>query len=246
MLYEDPDLYDALLPVSPEHVTFYDQLAQSHPGAVLELACGSGQLIVPVASTMTRAVGLDNSGQMLQAARHRARTANTPVEFVEADMRNFDLGERFSTIFLARNSLLHLCAVGDFEALFSRVREHLTDDGVFAFDIFNPSVHLLAREAGARYPVMRVSSPLHGELAVEAANNYDAATQVNRATWFVSTATRRDAWICPMHLRSIFPQELLSLLTANGFRLTRRNGDFLGNEFIRTSTRQVCQCQSAA
>jgi len=243
LLYENPDLYDVLVPISHEQVSFYDQLARSRPGAILELACGSGQLIVPIARTATRAVGLDNSPQMLEAARRRAATANSPVQFVEADMRTFDLGELFSTILVARNSLLHLSALGDIAALFSSVRRHLTDDGVFAFDVFNPSVHALAREAGERYPVMRVSSPSHGELTVEGTNDYDAATQVNRATWFVSTATQRDAWVSPLHLRSIFPQELLSLLAANGFRLARRDGDFGGSEFIGTSPRQVCQCR---
>jgi hypothetical protein len=47
------------------------------------------------------------------------------VEFVEADMRDFDLGRRFSLIFLARNSLLHLSEPDDFVALFAAVRRHL-------------------------------------------------------------------------------------------------------------------------
>jgi len=37
MLYEDPELYDALLPASRDHVQFYDQLAGVHGGPVLEL-----------------------------------------------------------------------------------------------------------------------------------------------------------------------------------------------------------------
>jgi SAM-dependent methyltransferase len=242
LLYENPDLYDALLPVSQEHLNFYDQLARSRRGAILELACGSGQIIVPIADGSRRAVGLDNSPQMLEGARRRGAAANAPVEFVEGDMRTFDLGERFSMIFIARNSLLHLSEPADFTALFSAVRRHLADGGVFAFDVFNPLLRALAREAGERYPVMRVSSPSHGELTVEATNDYDAATQVNRATWYVSTATQQDAWVSPLHLRSIFPQELLSLLSANHFRLVRRDGDFRGGEFIGTSPLQVCQC----
>ena len=241
-LYENPELYDALLPCSPEHVHFYDDVAQAHPGAMLELACGSGQIIVPIARRALRAVGLDTSPHMLKAARRRA-SEGAPVEFVEADMRTFDLGERFSMIFVARNSLLHLLDADDIAALFSSVRRHLTDDGVFAFDIFNPSLRALAREAGERYPVMRVASRSHGELTVEATNDYDAATQVNRATWFVSTPTQRDQWVSPLHLRSIFPQELLALLTANRFQLLRRDGDFAGAPFIGKSSRQVCQCR---
>lgn len=215
MLYDDSDLHDALLPVSAAQLTHYLNVARKHPGAVLELACGSGQLIVPVAS----------------------------LSLVEGDMREFDLGRRFSLIFVARNSLLHLSEPHEFAAFFSSVRRHLEPHGILAFDVFNPDLELLARPSGERFPVMRRASPSHGEIAVEAAHDYDRRSQVNRATWYVSTAEKRDAWVIPLHLRSIFPQELLALLAANGFQLIRRDGDFAGGEFTSTSTSQVCQCR---
>jgi SAM-dependent methyltransferase len=243
LLYENPDLYDALLPVAPEHLGFYAGLARSHSGSVLELACGTGQIIVPLSREVPRAVGLDVSPQMLTAARQRASADHAQVEFVEGDMRTFDLSERFSMIFIARNSLLHIFEAEQFAEFFSSVRRHLTDDGVFTFDIFNPSVRMLARDAGERQAIMRVASASHGELTVEATTDYDAEIQVNRATWFVSTPTQRDRWVSPLHLRSIFPQELLSMLAANRFRLLRRDGDFLGGPFTAGSARQVCQCE---
>ena len=92
---------------------------------------------------------------------------------------------------------------------------------------------------------MRATSPLHGETTVEATNDYDRHSQINRATWFISTPETRDAWVVPLHLRSIFPQELLALVAANGFRLMRRDGDFVGGSFTSASARQVCQCQVA-
>src|SRR5262249_5298058 len=44
MLYQNPDLYDALLPVSENQLNLYVTLAQRYRGAVLELGCGTGQL----------------------------------------------------------------------------------------------------------------------------------------------------------------------------------------------------------
>src|ERR1700722_9665975 len=107
MLYQNPDLYDALLPASENQLNFYVALAQ-RAGTVLELGCGSGQLIVPIAAKCRSAVGLDSSPEMLAAARRRAAAAGARVEFVEADMRDFALGQKFALIFIARNSLLHL------------------------------------------------------------------------------------------------------------------------------------------
>jgi len=143
------------------------------------------------------------------------------------------------------NSLLHLSEQDEFAAFFSSVRRHLEPDGVLAFDIFNPNLQLLSRSSGERFHVMRATSPLHGELTVEATNDYDRHSQVNRATWFISTAEQRDAWVVPLHLRSIFPQELLALLDANGVDLMRRDGDCVGGRFTSTSTNQVCQCRLA-
>jgi hypothetical protein len=49
----------------------------------------------------------------------------------------------------------------------------------------------------------------------------------------------------PLHLRSIFPQELPSLLATNGFELTVCYGDFGREPFTSESPRQVCLCQVA-
>jgi hypothetical protein len=146
-------------------------------------------------------------------------------------------------IFIARNSLLHLSTQDDFAGLFSAVRRHLTPDGILAFDVFNPNLQILSRASTSRSPVMRVMSESYGELTVESTVDYDSATQVNRATWFISTPTQRDAWVAPLHLRSIYPQELLALLGHNGFRLIRRDGDYNGGAFTSASPSQVCQCQ---
>jgi hypothetical protein len=92
---------------------------------------------------------------------------------------------------------------------------------------------------------MEAQSPAHGKITVEATMDYDRLSQVNRATWFISTAGKRDAWVVPLHLRSIFPQELRILVAANGFRLVRRDGDYSGSTFTSASPSQVCQCQVA-
>jgi hypothetical protein len=59
MLYDEADLYDTLLPASAAELSYYSNLARNHPTAALELACGSGQSIIPVASLGLSATGLD-------------------------------------------------------------------------------------------------------------------------------------------------------------------------------------------
>jgi len=104
-LYDHPALYDALFPVGA-HRPYYAELAGRAPGDILELACGTGQLTVPLASAGLRIAGLDLSELTLNAARERAVAAKVSVEYVLGDMRNFSTGRQSALIFVARNSLL--------------------------------------------------------------------------------------------------------------------------------------------
>jgi SAM-dependent methyltransferase len=244
-LYDYPALYDALLPVRA-HLPYYAELARQASGDILELACGTGQLTVPLAGAGLRIAGLDLSEPMLSAARERAATAKVSVEHVLGDMRNFSLGRRFALIFIARNSLLHLHSTEDILAAFSMVRRHLTPGGIFAFDIFNPDVRLLARPSDQRFPLFQVETESFGKLSVEGTTDYDPATQVGHGHWYVSAPGNLDAWVLSLHLRNIFPQELPLLLAAGGFHLKSRAEDFIQTPFNSASRLQVCLCQAIA
>jgi hypothetical protein len=91
---------------------------------------------------------------------------------------------------------------------------------------------------------MEVDTATFGPLSVEGTNDYDSATQVNRATWYISTPEKRDAWIVPLVLRSIFPQELPLLLSAAGLELISRFGDLAREPFGPGSRAQVCLCRA--
>lgn len=240
--YEHPALYDALLPVGA-HVPFYLELARQQSGPVLELACGTGQLTVPIALEGLPTVGLDLSAAMLTVATRRASAVNASVEFVQGDMRDFALGREFTFIFIGRNSLLHLLSTADLLSAFAAVRRHLAPGGVFGFDVFNPDVTRLARPRGQRFPVMQVGTTEFGQLYVEETQDYDSATQVNRATWYISAPDRKNTWVMPLALRSIFPQELPLLLSAAGLELVSRFGELSRAPFSRDSRIQVCLCR---
>lgn len=241
-LYEFPELYDELFPVEPQCIRFYTDLARAHGGPVLELACGTGQLTGPIADLGFQMVGIDNAPAMVGGARRRLpRTGSTPLLFV-ADMRQFEVRAKFPFAFVARNSLLHLTAAKDLIACLRTVRRHLATDGVFAFDVFNPDIALLSRSSDVRFPVMRLQTRSFGEVVVEETISYDWATQVNRATWhIVADGTKIGAF--PLHLRSIFPDELPGLVEHCGFRLEARFGNYDQSAFSSRSVRQVAICR---
>jgi ubiquinone/menaquinone biosynthesis C-methylase UbiE len=84
------------LPVDA-HLPFYSDLARDHSQRVLELACGTGQLTVPIAGLVQKAAGLDLSNAMLRTAQSRAAGKGIQCTFVEGDMRRFNLKNPFGS-----------------------------------------------------------------------------------------------------------------------------------------------------
>jgi SAM-dependent methyltransferase len=160
-------------------------------------------------------------------------------------MRSFDLGRAFDFIFITANSLLHLQDAEDLVSCFRSVRRHLAPGARFVFDIFNPSVHLLAEADGVRRTRESLSftDPDRGTVTVDVAETYDAPAQVTRGTWYLSTTSAPDFIVAPLEIRSIFPQELPLLLSLAGLNLTTRSGTWSGHPFTTDSHLQLCTCE---
>ena len=102
---------------------FYRAEADRQGGRVLELGCGTGHKPIPIASDGHPCIGLDFSSDMLAEAQRKADERGVAVEWVQGDMRDFDLGRTFDFVFIAANSLLHLHEAEDLVSCFRSVRD---------------------------------------------------------------------------------------------------------------------------
>jgi len=245
--YSHARLYDLMFPGGGHGGDFYRASADRQGGRVLELGCGTGHKLIPIASDGHSCVGLDFSPDMLAAARRKAEERGVAVEWLQGDMRDFDLGGRFDFVFIAANSLLHLLEAGDLVSCFRSVRRHLAPGARFVFDVFNPGVRLLAGADGVRRTRESLSfmDPDRGNVSVDVAETYDAAAQVMRGTWYLSTDSEPDFVVAPLEIRSVFPQELPLLVSLGGLRLIERFGDWSGRPFAGDASLQLCICESA-
>jgi SAM-dependent methyltransferase len=244
-LYQHPQLYDNI--VSPDDSEgFYLEQALDSGGPVLELACGTGRLTLPLARGQVAITGLDRSPAMLSAAREKGAAEGLAIDFVQGDMRLFSLRDRFAMVFVAMNSLLHLTEVEDIRACLACVRRHLAPGGRFIFDIFNPNLQLFAQQQRRRFTLAEFRShDREGELVrVEEAVTYDSDTQVARSTLYLVAADNSEVRLPALKLRQIFPQELVALLALEGMVLEARYGDFKRAPFTRRSAHQICVCRA--
>ena len=139
--------YDAAYQHSPQvagDVEFYRALAREGAGPVLELGCGTGRVLLPIAEDGFPCTGLDASRHMLDALRAKSRVPT--LRLVHAPMQRFDLGpDRFTLIFAAFRAFQHLYTVEDQLECLACVRRHLAPGGRLAFDVFAPRLARMAQ-----------------------------------------------------------------------------------------------------
>ncbi|KYG98884.1 class I SAM-dependent methyltransferase [Bradyrhizobium sp. DOA1] len=242
-LYERPDLYDLMAPRDAILERFYVEIAREGGNRVLDLACGSGRLTIPLAQAGLEVVGADLSPAMLESARNQARAHAVEPGFVQADMRDFDLGGRtFETIIVAMNSVLHLHSLDDFKGFFGSVGRHLSPNGRLVFDAFLPDIALLNADPDKRELIGTVVHDDLGMITVEETARYEPLAQVRHVDWYWSSEAEKDFWQVKLPMRSIFPQEMPLLIASGGLRLITRFGDFDRGPLAAGSMRQICLC----
>lgn len=143
--------YDALYATLRDpsgDIAFYRQLARDSGGPVLELGCGTGRTLLPIARDGIDCVGLDASPAMLAVFSQKSPPAN--LELVEARMERLDLpNRRFRLVTCPFRAWSHLLEVETQLAALAAIRRHLAPGGTFAFDVFDPK---LARTALVEEP----------------------------------------------------------------------------------------------
>jgi SAM-dependent methyltransferase len=247
-LYRDGRHYDALNSFLTADIPFYVDQAGRTDGPVLELACGTGRLTIPIAQSGVEIVGLDLSPSMLEHARTKASTAGVAIQFVEGDCRAFALGRKFALIFMAFNSMQHLHDHASLAALFANVRKHLAEGGRFVFDVFNPKLELLVRSPDDRRLEREYQDPDgKGLMMFENSMIYDDASQVSHITcYFVRrglNGDQLDVRTEDLHLRCFFPQELDLLVQSQGFEIVEKLGNFERKSFGSGDLKQVVVCR---
>ncbi|MBC5805219.1 MAG: hypothetical protein DLM53_02130 [Candidatus Eremiobacter antarcticus] len=119
---------------------FYLDLARAAAGATLELGCGTGRLLIPIARAGVEIVGLDRSQAMLQRCRQKLETESEAVrsrtQLVNGDMTDFELKQRFQLVIAPFRCFQHVLAVERQIACLRCVRRQLAAGGTFVLDVF--------------------------------------------------------------------------------------------------------------
>ena len=220
---------------------FYINKAKEYGDPVLELACGTGRITIPIAKEGFSITGLDLLNTMLKEARSKSEESGVEIEWIEGDMADFSLNQKFNLIIMPGVAFNWLLDLESIEKCLNCVKRHLNNNGRFIFNAFNPNFNLLIRDPLKTYPNAEYHDSDGNRLINVRENNiYDKATQINKVRFHYSIAG--NTIINELNLRMIFPQELDAILYYNGFKVNAKYGEFDQKPFSSDSNYQIFVC----
>jgi SAM-dependent methyltransferase len=104
------EYYDLLYGSLDDDESMWQTLTEEVDGPILEVGCGTGRLLLPLAQAGHTLTGLDLSKMALDAAQAKIRAAGLTkrVSVRLADMRNFELPQRnFALALIPLNTFMH-------------------------------------------------------------------------------------------------------------------------------------------
>jgi SAM-dependent methyltransferase len=117
---------------------FMLSVARQAGGPVLDIACGTGRIALPLARDGIAVTGIDLAAPMLE--RCRTMGAGLPLSLHMADCRDFQVsGGPFRCATMAGHAFQQMLSDADQRALFRCLHRHLAQGGIFVFDSRNPN-----------------------------------------------------------------------------------------------------------
>lgn len=231
-LYDDiAHLYEADVAHYTDDIAFYQAMTERAGDPLLDVMCGTGRVLVPLAAAGHTITGLDSSPAMLKIAQQRLAAAQLVerATLLQADIRTAALPtEHYTFAFVAVNSFMHLERIKDQLAALQTIRRSLVRDGVVLIDLFNPDPVHLAQEDNRL--VLEREFELDGQRVFkQVASTSDLATQTSTMTYLFDLVgergqiTRRTAQIT---LRWFYRYELEHLLGRAGFMVLSIYGSY--------------------
>ncbi len=107
------------------------------PELVLDLACGTGSMTIPLSDRGYDMIGVDGSAEMLSEAALRTE-GRGDILWLLQDMRSFELYGTVGAVTCCLDSLNYLLTNEDLAACFASVHNYLDPNGLFLFDLNTP------------------------------------------------------------------------------------------------------------
>jgi ubiquinone/menaquinone biosynthesis C-methylase UbiE len=216
---------------------FYLHWAQKAGGPILELACGTGRLTIPIAEAGYTIHGLDLSSAMLDIFARKIKNLTPEVAeritLHEGDIAFFDLDRRFGLIFCPFRSFQSLTTKEEQQSCLSAVKRHLRPGGLFIVDVFKPRQKLSESWVAPIQEDWVTDDPrTHCQVRrshIRKAIDLDAQILDVEMVFEISReGTIIETIVDPLRLAYFYEAQMDRLLETNGLEIVDKMGDYDG------------------
>ncbi len=224
--------YDADFGGMDEDIPLYLNFACRTGDPILELGCGTGRVLLPLAQAGYRVFGVDISAAMLARARAKANQSGLVrrVHLIQSNATTLALARTFSLILYAANSFMHHTTQQEQCHVLARLRDHLRPGGLLILDLFNPDMHDMVEHDGHVELVRQWHEEETGAIVQKFQSvRVSPVRQLLDVTYVydrVFPDGRVERTVAPFQLRYVWPEEIPLLLERAGLQLEALYGTY--------------------
>ncbi|MFH0884141.1 MAG: class I SAM-dependent methyltransferase [Candidatus Micrarchaeota archaeon] len=197
---------------------FYLNEARNARGPVLEVACGTGRILLRLIQDGIDATGIDVSEGMLKKLQDKAKTLGIKANAIQADMTDFKINRKFNLIIMPYRSFLHLKDSETRGKTLQNLKEHLAKAGRLILHTYNPSNEERSMQDGYHnYDHEEISSPQGMKYRLDWFLHFEPRRRIGHYKIILKPEDGLEKEFL-MDLSFVTNRELESLLKSAGFR----------------------------
>lgn len=206
--------YDTLIGGEKEDIRFYKEIMQNSQCPALELACGTGRILVELLEDGYVIDGLDSSQDMLEVCQQKIDKLGYESKLYCQKIQELELERKYKTIIIAGGSFQLIDEFGDAAEALKRIYNALEYGGKLVLDLFIPWDEIISNQEGI-WKLGRIGSndDDNTRFVVHVANTFDLKNQI------IDMATKYELYHQKQLIKTEYDNVKLRWYTINEFSL---------------------------
>ena len=231
--------YDLIHQAHTGDIELFVQMAQAAEGQILDIGCGSGRLVIPIAEAGQTVVGIDNSTDMFAVAQKRIVEDGVPAEhatLIEADVLTWQTEQRFGLIIIGMNTLMEFSNQTVLDLL-KAAAKLLAPGGQIVIDVIQPFIMASLENADGE---LAKDEPLNDggrKLPMWSGWSADHTAQQVEIKWRIQDDGKQIDFSNLFHYRYL--DQLMDYLPAAGVKIDAVWGDYARTAYNEESERMI-------